>query len=381
MPNVLRQNNETDRSDPSDSRGIPTMPRDFMKGHDDSKYTDFRSRAIFNPDTNPNPSTDRSSEYHHPFSSADSWISGNSFTTTNAPLSALLPSSWPSHHISNSVPSPPHNQHDYQRPGSVSAAMARLELTLHHHIDSTAGSLSRLITDKHDKIMDQTIRRLENLEDTVNRGFRNLKADFKDLRKDISSLKEECKDVVKSNDRVQDLFKGLDGKLEALEKGVKEHICECQFPVAERGLSEPESERQQKPARHRRTESAHGVLGQGEQHQQYRSGGSRSSASARHSGNSSRVHRSNTASSQTSNRVSDRTDTRREYFAELGAPRGPMPDLRDHPAYSGMQQGQGQIYGRDENGMPSVLNGLPFEQPSLSDGRWYQQAYGQNQQT
>lgn len=355
------------------------MPSEFMNGYDDSNHTDFHSRAMFNPNTNPNPNTDRSPGYQHPFPSANSWVSGNSFTSTNAPLSALLPPSWPNHHNSNSVPSPPHNQYDYQRPGSLSAAMARLELTLHHHIDSTAGSLSKLITDKHDKIMDQTIRRLETLEETVSKGFRNLKADFKDIRKDIGSLKGECKDGEMSSDRVQELFKGLDGKLEALEKGVKEHSCKCQLVAAERSPSEPESKRQQELLSHRRTEGAQDALGQGEQRQQYRSGASRSSTSARHSGNSNSAHRSNTVNSQTSNRASDRIDTRREYFAELGAARGPMPDLRDHPAYSSLQQDQSQTYGHEQNGMPSVLNGLPYEHPSLSDGRWYQQAYGQGQ--
>lgn len=379
MPNGLPPSNGIDGNDPSDNRGMPLMPNELVNGYGNSKHTDFHPFASFEANKNQNPNTDRSSEIYRPLPSANSWVSGNSFTSTNAPLSALLPPSWPNHHSSNSVPSPPHNQHDYQRPGSMSAAMARLELTLHHHIDSTAGSLSRLITDKHDRIMDQTIRRLENLEETVSKGFRHLKADFKDIRKDIDDLKEEFKDVVKGSDSVQELFKGMDGKLKALEKSVEGHSCNCQLAVAERSPSEPASEPQQEAASHRRTESAHGALGHGEQRQQYRSGASRSSTSARQSGNSNRVHRSNTVNKQLGNRMSDETDTRREYFAELGAARGPMPDLRDHPAYSGMQQDQSQIYGHDQHSIPSVLHGLPYEPPSLSDGRWYQQAYGQNQ--
>lgn len=378
MPNGLPPNNETYKSGLSDTRG-DSMSNDFRDGYSNGNITDFHPGANFIGNTNPTSNTDRSLEYRHPFPSANSWVSGNSFASNNAPLSALLPPSWPNHHSSNSVPSPPQNQHDYQRPGSISVAMTRLELTLHHHIDSTAASLSKLITDKHDKIMDQTIRRLENLEEMVSKGFRNLKADFKDIRKDISSLEGEFKEVVKSSDKVEDLCKGLDGKLEALEKGVEEHGCKCHLAITERSPSESKSESQQRATSHRRTESAHGSLGQGEQRQQHRSGASRSSTSARHSGNSNRVHRSNTVNSQLGNRTSDERDTRREYFAELGAARGPMPELRDHPAYSGLQQGQGQMYGHDQNGMPAVLNGLPFQHPSLSDGRWYQQAYGQNQ--
>lgn len=381
MPNGLPPNNEIGRSGTSENRGMPVMSNGFMNGYGNSNYTDFDPGANYNANTNPNSNTDRSPDYNHPFPSANSWVSGNSFTSTHAPLSALLPPSWPNHHSSNSVPSPPHNQHDYQRPGSMSAAMARLELTLHHHMDSTAGSLSKLITDKHDKMIDQTIRRLENLEETVSKGFRNFKADFKDIKKDIGHLKEEFKDGVKSSDKVEDLIKGLDRKLEALENGVEEHGCKCQLAIAERSPSEPEGGRQRVATSHRRTESANanGAVSQGDQRQQYQSGASRSSTSARHSGNSYKVHRSNTVSSQLGNRMNEEMEKRREYFAELGAARGPMPDLRDHPAYSGVQQNQGQTYGQDQNGMPSILNVLPYEHPSLSDGHWYQQAYGQGQ--
>ena len=281
--------------------------------------------------------------------------------------------------MNNSVPSPPHNQHDYQRPGSMSAAMARLELTLHHHIDSTAGSLSRLITDKHDRIMDHTIRRLENVEVAVSKGFRNLKADFKDIKKDIGSLKGEVKIVVESSDRTQDFLRTLNAKLEALGKSIEEHSCKCQLTASEPSPHMPVRERQKGASSHRRTESAHGALGQGEHRHQYQSGASRSSNSARHSGTSNRARRPNTLKNQPGGGTSDEAELRREYFAELGAARGPMPDLRDHPAFSGVHQAQGQTHSYDQNAMPSILNDLPYEHPSLSDGRWYQQAYGQNQ--
>ena len=375
MPNVLPPRNKASRVGSSDKHGMPLMPTEFMNGYGNGNYTDTLPGANPSANLNPNPNAAYSSDYHHPFPSANSWVSGNSFTSTNAPLSALLPPSWPNHHSNNSVPSPPHNQLDYQRPGSMSAAIARLELTLHHHIDRTAGSLSKLISDKHDGAMDQTIRRLENIEETVSKGFRNLKADFKDIKNDIDGLKGELVGVVEGSSRVQNFFIGLDGKLEALEKGVKEHSCQCLQVTAERSSIVPEIERQQEGVSQRWIESAHGALGQNEQRQQFRSGASRSSNSAHHSGNSNRAHRSNTSNSHSGNKMSDEMDTRREYFAELGAARGPMPDLRDHPAFSGIQQAQGQINSHDRD---VIMNGLPYEHPSLSDGRWYQQAYGQN---
>ena len=354
------------------------MHNESMNDYGNCKRTDLPSDKNFSANTDSNPNTGSSLDYHHPLPSANSWASGNSFKANNAPLSALLPRSWPNHQT-NSVPSPPHNQHDYQRPGSMSAAMARLELTLHHHMDSTAGSLSRLITDKHDRIMDQTIRRLDHIEEVVSKGFRNFKNELKDIKRDIGSLKGELKDVVASSERSQGIFRRVEAKLEALEEGVKEYSCKCQLAATEPSPHMSDRERQKGAASHRRTESAHGALGQGEHRQGYQSGASRSSNSARQSANSNRAHRSNTLKSQPSNGMSEEMDSRREYFAELGAARGPKPDLRDHPAFSGMHQAQSQIYSHDQNGMPSTLNDLPYEPPSLSNGRWYQQAYGQSQ--
>ena len=373
MPKAFPQNPELDGRGPSSGHSR-LAPITFRGPYGNSAY------AHPYPDpslaTNPNPNMNRMSEYQNPLPSANSWASdsrADSYTSTDPPLSALLPPRWPNHHTSNSVPSPPHSQNDYQRPGSVSAALAHLELTLHHHVDSVSGSLSRLITDKHDRVMDQTIRRLENLEELISRELRSLRGEVKDIKKQVSNLKEGLKDTSRSNDGTKDLLKGLEGKFEALEKHVQEHGCKCQHVVAEQSLSEPESDRQRRNKSHRRTESAHGALGQGEQREQYRSSASRSSNSGRQSGNSSRRHRSNTLSGQPGSGASDE---KREYFTELGQARGPVPDIKDHPAYAGVHQGTGQVYGHDQSRMPTVLNGLPYENPSLSDGRWYQQAYG-----
>ena len=241
--------------------------------------------------------------------------------------------------------------------------------------------MSRLITDKHDRMMDQTIRRSENLEDMMNKGFRCIRADIKDVRKDFGNLKKETKEIVKSSNGTGELIRQLEGKLEAIDKSVEKYGREIQhsISIAEQSTSEPESDRQQRAKSRRRTESAHGALGSGDHHHQYRSGASRSSNSVRHSGNSGRAHRPNTPSGQIGSRMSDERSTRREYFTELGAAIGPMPDLRDHPAFAASQPVQlPQDYGHGQPGMPVALNGGTYENQSLGDGRWYQQAYGHN---
>ncbi len=341
-------------------------------------YASARPGSLYNPSSNPN--LNRFPEYQHPFPSANSWAAesqGNSFTSTNPPLSALLPPRWPHHHFSNSVPSPPQNQNDFQRSGSISAALAQIEMTLHHHIDSSSGSLSRLITDKHDRAMDQMLRRLENLEDTVGKGLKNVKNEVKDVRRDVSTLRGDVKNVVKGNERITELIEGLEGKLRILNSHVEETACKCQSGAIGHSPSETDSDRRRRDTSHRRTESAHGALGHSEQRKQHQGTASRPTNGARQSGTSSRGYRSrtNTLSGQPADRVSD--ERRREYFAELGAIKGPVPDLREHPAYAGLPQDQARGHSQDQNG---IANGSPYENPSpsLSDGRWYQQAYGQN---
>ena len=284
------------------------------------------------------------------------------------------------------MPSPPQNQQDFQRAGSITAALAQIELTLHHHIDGTFGSLSRLITDKHDQITDQTIRRLENVEHALHKGFKDLKSEARDIRNHVGNLQGDVRDVKKRYDSTMDSITGLDTKLQALERHIEAHACKCQLSVAEQSVSEPESDRVHRSAAtsqtsYRRTESAHPTLGKVEFYRQHRNGASRTSNNVRVSGTSSRRDRSETLNSQQSaSGTSDERSNRKEYFADLGAARGPVPDLRDHPAFADTPLAQGHTYGYglDHTGISGALNGLPYENPSLSDGRWYQQAYGQH---
>ena len=373
MPKVHPPTSQTDRSQ------YQGLASDIFRNNDSGpSHAHPPPAPISLNDLGPNPNFNRLPEYQHPFPSANSWASdsrGNPLTSTDPPPSALLPPRWPHHHSINSVPSPPQNQYDFQRSGSVPAALAQIELTVHHHLDTVFSSLSRLITDKHDRMMDQTIRCLENLEDTVSKGLNAIKGEVKDIRKDVGNLRGVLEDGISGNNRTIELIKGLEEKLQALDKHIEEHARKHEYNSREQSASEPDFDRHQRALSHRLTESAHGAFGQGEQRQKYGSGASCSSNSAHQSGTSSRYHRSNTISSQPGNGMSDERSVRREYFAELGAARGAVPDLRNHPAYAGTPQGQG--LGNGQNGVPAPPNGLPLRNPSLGVGEWYQQAYGQ----
>lgn len=225
--------------------------------------------------------------------------------------------------------------------------------------------------------MDQMLRRLENLEDTVSKVFRNLKSEVKDIKKDVGNLHGDLTTVVEGNKKIAGLIEGLNGKIQTLDSHVEEHACKCQLSATDNSTSETDSDRQRREKSHRRAESAQGRLSYSEQRKQHQRGVSRHTNGARESATSSRGRRSrsNTLSGQHASRMSD--ERRREYFAELGAIKGPVPDLREHPAYVGLQQGHACGYGQDQNGM--VNNSQSANpSPSLSDGRWYQQAYGQS---
>ena len=377
MRRVFQDNPGPAKGPPSGSSGM-NMSYISNNTHSSRSYSNNHPAGTRpqHPTQQSNQGSQRSADVQPPLPSADSWASGsrgNSFASTNPPLSALLPPRWPLHHASNSVPSPPHSHREYQRPDPLTAGFAQLDLTIHHHIDAAFGSLSRLFTDKVDRILDQTIRRLEALDEGVKRGFKGVKGEVRSIRTDFGSMKGSIDNVGKVSDVMKARLQSLEDKIGALEKHIEEHACKCQQSTSVQDPVEPEAEPHHRAPTHRRTESADGVLGQAEQRQQYRSGGK-----AHESGRGSRSQRSNTLSGQTGTRASnsDRS-TRGEYFAELGAALGPTPELRHHPAYSGLQRAPHTIY--DENGVPAgmmVPAPMPYI-PALGASAWYDQAFGQ----
>ena len=211
----------------------------------------------------------------------------------------------------------------------------------------------------------------------MSKGLRVVKGEIKDVRKDFGKVQGRLVDGSKSSDQIIGLVRRLEGKLDAFQALVEEHASEVKHTLVEQSTINWELDRQQQLTSHRRTESAHGALGQGEQRQQYQSGASGSSNSARQSETSSRRNRSNTTGSQSAGRMSDERSARRDMYAEPGLPRGVAPDLRDHPAFARTDKDQNQALHHSQTGLPNSLDSLPFDTPSLSDGRWYQQAYGQ----
>ena len=59
--------------------------------------------------------------------------------------------------------------------GPPSAELSRLELNMHHHIDTAFGSLTRLMINKQDQTVDQIVRRIEAIEAKVEKSVKLLK--------------------------------------------------------------------------------------------------------------------------------------------------------------------------------------------------------------
>ena len=328
--------------------------------------------------------------------SATSWetdLRGNSYSNSNKPLSATVPHLFTNQSTiqTNFVPPPPRSHPEFQpSTGPMPAGLAQLEFALHHHIDTCFGSLSRLVTDKHDKIADQMIRRMENLEETVEQWMKNFKAELGNVKKDVGTLKKEGKETGRQHEGSMQLLKTIEEKLGTLEKKFEEGACKCQF-----ALPTEKTRRESEASSHRKSGNTvgSGVERRGsegphaaaisQRQQQHRNGTSNSSAGVRHSGTSGRARRSNTESGSAAGGVTNDMIARRDYFTEMGATLGPEPDLREHPAFSGVQQGHGQAYGQDRNAVPvpmraGLLDRSPYAVPSFGDGAWYREAYGKS---
>lgn len=339
----------------------------------------------------------RLSAYPPSVASTNSWAT----QMQEPPNSATVPPLFSNVH--NAVPPPPPTYRDYQPPvGQVPPELARIELTLHHHLDSCFGSLSRLVTDKHDNTVDHLLRRLESHERKLENSQKSLKSDIKNIKGDAESLKADIRHLQQSSEELQEYLKCTDVKLETmasklnsvksqsgsfdqaianLSASVQDIRVKCDRIAEQTGRNSSASQPHQQhplpsPTRSQSTSASPGLQSQRQGHQ---SGTSQTSGGARHSETNSRGRRSNTAGGGIEARSSDGQSSRRQYYTEMGAAMGVAPDLRQHPAYLSQQQN----YGYDANAVAMGMSsdGTIYQIPSFAGhgpNGWYQQAYGQS---
>ena len=316
---------------------------------------------------------------------------------------AAVPPLFSNGHANNSVPPPPPTFRDFiPGPGPVSAELNRVELNIHHHIDSCFASLSRLVTDKIDQSLDQVIRHLEDGEQKNEKQFKIVKNGIKELQENVHHLHKDVGEVKDAEERRSSSLEGveaklnnvmtdvgqLDEKMEKLrmevtnlpslpggdEKGLigLEHKLREVVAKVDRLVEHMTSDIRSNGVSPRRAQSAtHPSPTSYGQRQQYHSGASNSSVGPRNSNASNRGRRSNTGVGGASG-AADGRNARREYYSEVGQTMGEAPDIRQHPAYQ---------HALDVNGHPVSMasEGSMYQAPgflSRDTAAWYQQAYG-----
>ena len=317
------------------------------------------------------------------------------------PLSATVPPLFSNPH--NHVPPPPQNHKDYQPPsGPLPVELARLELTLHHHIDSCFGSLTRLVNDKHDQTADRLLTRLEDQERKTEKALKNLKGEIQEIKQYTETMKVDSKDLQKTSGELHDSLKGMTGitgavegklsnmlsKLNVMDQSLTDldarvrevgSMCDRSAGQMMRQSVNPEYPQQHDEESPTRSQSTYPSPALPSQRQQYQSGASRSSGGGRQGSINSRGRRPTTANGGVGIQSGDDRSSRRAHYAEIGAHMGEAPDLRQHPAFASRQQG----YGCDADGLVHGVgsDGSLYQIQSLSGygpNGWYQQAYGQH---
>jgi hypothetical protein len=297
---------------------------------------------------------------------------GNSFASSSlSPSNLIVAPLFAGQERSNAVPPPPVRSHpNYQQTTQMPADLAHLELNLHHHIDSGVSCLTRVLTDKTDRILDQLVRRLEALEDKFEKGTNDLENKVREVRKECVIFSQDNKAILKELEGMRNSMKGLDLKAEFVRGKIEESPCLdccCQGKPAS---SEPQNPDLQQAAPKHPFQTKTVLESSG--HNQQRKAPASDTTTHRTQG--TQGHRS----SQTSSGRAERSSN--EFFlAQInGADRQP-PDLKDHPAYTGGQSDHPLIFSEtpsDDSGT-AVTNTPPlFHTPSFRDGGWYKQAYG-----
>lgn len=314
------------------------------------------------------------SVYTRSIQSQNSWATsgnGNSYAQPGPPSSgAGTTPRIPTHMRNNSVPPPPMSYPGFQPSGPLPPGLAQIEMNLHHHIETCFGSLGRMTTDHADRSVDKMVRRVEDLQETFEKGLKGLRCEVKDVRKELASMRKEMIERPRMSESIKESIGSLGEKLGHLDRkidGIGSHYrrIAAGLTEGEREVSSGYSQSKEPP--HKRSQSAHtSASSRPEQGQEYTSGTAHAVANTNNSVHSNRGRRSDTAKvSGTGVRRSGERSTRPENNAETGAANAQVPDIRDHPAYRGVTESHG-------------LSSPIYQTPNYEE-IWYQEAFGRRQ--
>lgn len=266
------------------------------------------------------------------------------------------------------MPPPPTTDPDFQPSGPLPPGLKQMELNLHHHIESCFGSLMRLTTNNTDRAIDKVVRRVDDLQELVEKGFKNLRSELKEMRKEVSTIRRDNLNASKASESLQDSIDLLGTKLDQVDQKINNMESHDQHGAVEaseneRVVSSVYSQGQNSPLR-RLEPLRTSAMSRQEQRQPYASGTTHASANT-HGAISigGRGRRSTISSGSAARRNDEGSMPRREMvITQLGQVTGPVPDIREHPAYRGVIEGY-------------VQSSPIYHTPNYSE-IWYQQAYG-----
>ncbi|MCJ1465496.1 hypothetical protein MMC07_004114 [Pseudocyphellaria aurata] len=297
----------------------------------------------------------------------------------------------------NPVPPPPLSYPGFQPSAQIPAVMEQMERNLHHHMDQCFASLSRVVTDKPDRITDRLAKEFESSDDKIDGVLKSVKGELRELQKEALSRHKETKELLDSiREQVGKLdlavketgvkMDALDKKLDEVNLGVKE--TGAKMDALDKKLDEVNASDEQNDSEreilarpryastHRRTESARPNLGQSERRQRRRSP-SRSPTGLRQGGQTGGSSRGRQATAENGTgtgalrRVSARA-RERNFLARLGEMRGPPPALSEHPAYRREREERASSSERRLDRAELGPNGSDEE-------GWFHQAYRQRE--
>ena len=129
----------------------------------------------------------------------------------------------------NSVPPPPASFSEYE--STKAFDFARLEQSLHHHIDARFERLSRLVVERSDKVVDEVAKMMETFEEKLRKGLRgSIKQDLVALKNEFENLGHDLHGISANSLESKRALQVLNGRVAGLEVSVREAACQCSDP-------------------------------------------------------------------------------------------------------------------------------------------------------
>ena len=304
----------------------------------------------------------------HSMATLNPYSGGNSFTSESMPPEMAVPPLFAGKNRNNAVPPPPAQSFpEFRSSAPMPIELAELELKLHHHIASSSVGLSKLVTDKSDRGVDQLMRRLDSMDVDSKAGFKEMRQEFAilmkvsmdlwkevvDLRKKVGELSEAHKEVSKSSDGLEKPMTEIQLRMRKLE----DHI---QWNAAGKVESMTHQQDQNVYGQNQSKLGAGANKDRVVQPQSYISNPSYGDPTKISPGG----EQNQTRARGTELEIRGIPSPKKVHFIEQNLSSRQAPDIRDHPAYQSSHNAYSSQYGQDTKSTLPGKRAIPVHQPS-----------------